>query len=94
MQNARCGFTPAAAVACCLAVSEEGDDELQLLLQTFSTGGDSGDAAFEQPQQVRVRSLGSAFATQQREREGGEVHLAQSELQQAGRKPIDCKHVL
>ena len=31
------------------AVSEEGDDELQALLQNFSTGGDSADA-YEQQQ--------------------------------------------
>jgi hypothetical protein len=33
------------------AVSEEGDDELQALLQNFSTGGDSADAYEQQQQQ-------------------------------------------
>jgi hypothetical protein len=46
-------------------VSEEGDDELQALLQNFSTGGDSADAyeqQQQQPSQVRAGSLECAFA--------------------------------
>jgi len=39
------------AVACAAAVSEEADDELQQLLQSFSTGVDSADAC-EEPSQV------------------------------------------
>lgn len=38
-------------VACAAAVSEEADDELQQLLQSFSTGVDSADAC-EEPSQV------------------------------------------
>lgn len=40
----------------CPAVSEEGDDELQALLQNFSTGADSADGYEQPPQPSQVRA--------------------------------------